>query len=114
MNHVMALDGFEREDYSTFFDRVENDVKPQIYIICCSFDVNSNFQEFKKKLANFSAWEGSKDKLVVIRNSYGMDQLQSEFGSVMPIEIYMYHLHGQNEAVDFAGRLLNNEDKILV
>lgn len=61
-----ALDEFEREDYSTFFDRVENDVKLQIYIICCSFDVNINFQEF-------SAWEGSKDKLVVIRNSYGMD-----------------------------------------
>lgn len=114
MNHVMTLDGFEREDCSTFFDRVENNVKPQIYIIYCSFDVNSNFQEFKKILAHFSAWEGSKEKLVVIGNSYGMDQLQSKFGSVMPIEIYMYQPHDQNEAVDFPGRLLNHENKILV
>ena len=73
MNHVMALDGFEREDCPTFLDRVEFVVKPQIYIICCSFDVNSNFQEFKKILADFLAWEGSKDKLVVIGNNYGMD-----------------------------------------
>lgn len=40
--------------------------------ICCSLDVNNDFQDVKSFSVEFSEWGHSNDKLVVIWNSYEM------------------------------------------